>query len=244
MALLVLTVSGTVRAAETGTISGTLVAPKGVTAVTAVNRAEDTDKKYAGKIDPKTGKFTIEKLPLDATYDVVIDFGKVRLEGINLKVPPSDFEEEQPLTKEDRATITKICHTLNKFENEIEVMTIVGNCQHAAVILNKKRTTPFYESKPGEMIWRLELWHFDKPEEDWIKSQEYLAIGFYRERLQKTEFAKKNLTLDPELGGFTLSKKERNVDIGKVKMPDDKAGVKLRSGKNAGGGVPDKKTEK
>ena len=67
-------------------------------------------------------------------------------------------------------------------------MVVSGNCQHAAVLLNKKRTTPFYESKPGEMIWRLELWHFDKPEDDWIKSQEYLAIGFYRERLAEERF--------------------------------------------------------
>ena len=33
-------------------------------------------------------------------------------------------------------------------------MTITGNIQHAAVILNKLRTKPFYESKPGEVIWR------------------------------------------------------------------------------------------
>ncbi len=117
---------------------------------------------------------------------------------------------------------------LNKFENEIEIMTITGNCQHAAVLLNKKRTTAFYESKPGEMIWRLELWHFDKPEEDWIKSQEYLAILFYRERLQKTVFDKKSLTLDPALGGIALSAKTKTVDLGKVMLPDGKAGIKLR----------------
>ncbi len=216
------------HAADLGTITGTIVAPKGVTAVTAVNRADEVDKKYKGSVDAKTGKFTIDKLPLGATYDVVIDVGTVRLEGVNLKVPRSDFEEEQPLTKVDRAAITKICKLLNKFENEIEIMTITGNCQHAAVLLNKKRTTPFYESKPGEMIWRLELWHFDKPEEDWIKSQEYLAILFYRERLQKTAFEKKALTLDPELGGISLTAKEKMKDVGKVALPDGKAGIKLR----------------
>jgi hypothetical protein len=216
------------RVPETGTITGTILAPKGVTAVTAVNRANEVDKKYKGALDAKTGRFTIEKLPLGATYDVVIDVGAVRLEGVNLKVPPSDFEEEQPLTKEDRSAITKICKLLNKFENEIEILTITGNCQHAAALLNKKRTTPFYASKPGEMIWRLELWHFDKPEENWIKSQEYLAILFYRERLQKTAFEKKALTLDPALGGISLTAKTKTVDLGKVTLPDGKAGIKLR----------------
>ncbi len=195
---------------------------------------EEADKKYKGTLDAKTGKFTIANLPLDATYDVVIDVGPCALEGVNLKVPPSDFEEEQPLTKEDREAITKICKLLNKFENEIEIMTITGNAQHAAVVLNKKRTTPFYESKPGEMIWRLELWHFDKPEEDWIKSQEYLAIPFYRERLQKAAFEKKSLTLDPALGGISLTAKEKSVDVGKVLLSDGKTGIKLRKNTELG----------
>jgi hypothetical protein len=240
LALLLLELAAPVRAADTGTITGTLVAAKGVTAVTAINRAGETDRTYKGTLDAKTGKFTIDKLPLGAAYDLIIDAGAVRLEGVNLKVPPSDYEEEQPLTKEDRTTITKICKLLNKFENEIEVMTIAGNCQHAAVLLNKKRTTPFYESKPGEMIWRLELWHFDKPEEDWIKSQDYLGIIHYRERLQKSAFAKKALTLDPALGGIALSAKAKSVDVGKVALPDGKAGIKLRPVGNALRGVPDK----
>ena len=178
------------RAAETGTITGTIVAPSGVTTITAVNRADEVDKQYKGTFDAKSGKFSINKLPLGATYDVVSDWGAVRLEGVNLKVPPSDFEEEMPLTKEDTSAISKICKLLNKFENEIEIMTITGNFQHAAVVLNKKRTTPFFESKPGEMIWRLEVWRFEKPEEHWIKVQDELALVLYRQRLQKTVFAK------------------------------------------------------
>ena len=212
----------------TGSITGTVADPKGVTAVTAVDRGDETPKTYKGKIDAKTGKFSIDGLPLGRTYDVIIDAGGVRLEGVNLVAPPSDFEEEMPLTKDDVAAITKISKALNKFENEVEVMTVVGNCQHAVVILNKKRTTPFYESKPGEMIWRLEVWRFEKPEEDWLKSQEELGIVLYRERLQKSAFAKKALTLDPALGGIKLTAVEKARDVGKVTMPDGKAGIQLR----------------
>jgi len=215
-------------AAGKGTITGVIDKPEGVTSVIAVDRSEEKDKKFTGTLDKKTGKFTIADLPLGKTYDVVIDAGAVRLEGVNLKVKPSDFEEEQPLTKKDIEDITKIAKALNKFENEIDVMVISGNCQHAAVLLNKRRTTPFYESKEGEMIWRLELWHFLKPDEAWLKDPEELAVMFYRERLQKSAFEKKSHTFDPALGGITLTDKEDSRDVGKVASPDGKPGIKLR----------------
>ena len=217
-------------AADTGSITGTVDKPKGVTAVAAVDRSREKDKRYPGKIDPKTGKFTITGLPLGKSYEVVIDVGKTRLEGVNLKVKPSDFSEDPELTKSDVAEIKKICKQLNKFENEIDVMTVTGHGQYAVAILNKRRTTPFYESKPGEMIWRLEVWHFEKPDDEWVKDQDELGIIFYRERLQKSDFAKKSLTLDPALGGIKPTAKQKTIDLGKVALPDGKAGIHLRKG--------------
>src|SRR4051812_43044779 len=107
------------QGAGTGTITGTIDKPGSITKITAVDREPEPPKRYPGKVDARTGKFIIEGLPLGATYDVLIDAGNVRLEGINLKVPRSDYEEEQPLSKEDVATITKIARDLNKFENEV-----------------------------------------------------------------------------------------------------------------------------
>jgi len=60
------------------------------------------------------------------------------------------------------------------------------------------------------------LWHFDKPEEHWIKSQEELGVIFYRERLQKRDFEKKSLTLDQKLGGVKLTAKEPAADLGRA----------------------------
>ena len=81
------------------------------------------------------------------------------------------------------------------------------------------------------MIWRLEVWRFEKPEEKWIKSQEELGVIHYRERLMKEAFAKKALTLDPALGGLRLAEKEKTLDVGKITMPDGKAGIHLRTKK-------------
>jgi len=211
---------------RTGTLTGTVENADGVITVTAIDRA--TDGKFKGTIDPKTGRFTIEKLPLGAEYDVIIDTTDARLEGVNLKVPRSDYEAEQPLSKDDIATITETARALNKFEDTVEVMAVVGNIQHAAVVLNKLRTKEFVNSKPGEVIWRLELWHFEKPEETWVKEQDRLALVLYRERIQKTDFDKKALTLDPALSGLKPTVKETSLDVGKVELPGREKGIRIR----------------
>src|SRR5262249_48568938 len=116
------------KADETGSITGTVDKPALVTAVAAVDRISgNADKKFPGKLDAKSGRFTIEGLPVGATYDCVIDFAGARLEGVNLKVKRSDYEEEQPLTKEDVETIKKTTNSLNQFEDKVEVLTVQGN---------------------------------------------------------------------------------------------------------------------
>jgi hypothetical protein len=220
---------GTAAAAENGRLTGTIDKPKLVKAVFAKDRmSEEKDRIYQGRIDGKTGQFVVEGLPVDAVYDLIIDYDGGRLEGVNLKVPPSDYEEEQPLTKEDMAALKKTCINQSPFEDKIEVLAIEGNCQHAAILLNKLRTRPFYESKPGEVIWRLELWHFEKPEETWVKDQDELFIVFYRERLQKRVFDKKALTLDPRLGGHKPTAKKPALSLGKIELPGQDPGIRLR----------------
>jgi hypothetical protein len=211
-----------------GTINGTVDKPANVTKLTAINRA--ADKRFPGEIDAKTGAFTIKNLPLGATYDLLFEIGGgVQLEGVNLNVPHSDYEVEQPMTKADVKAVTEAAKSLNQFENNIEVMMILGNIQHAAVVLNKTRTTPFVNQVPGEMIWRLEVWQFEKPDETWIKNQDDLFVVLHRERLQKADFDKKALTLDPALGGVRLSDKQANVELGKVVLPSKERGIRLRT---------------
>ncbi|HBI45870.1 MAG TPA: hypothetical protein DDY78_23900 [Planctomycetales bacterium] len=219
---------GETIAAETGTITGTVDKPADVTKLMAINRGDD--KRFPGEIDAKTGAFTIKNLPLGATYDLLFEIGAdMKLEGVNLSVPHSDYEVEQPMTKEDVEAITEAAKSLNQFENNIEVMTVLGNIQHAAVVLNKTRTTSFVNQAPGEMIWRMEVWQFEKPDETWIKNQDDLFVVLHRERLQKADFDKKALTLDPALGGVGLSEKQANVELGKVVLPSKERGIRLRT---------------
>ncbi len=228
----VLALAAAARAA-TGSVAGTVDKPAAVTKVIAVNRAED--KRYPGEVDAKTGRFTVKDLPLNTTYDLIIEAGDATLEGVNLNVPHSDFEIEQPLTKDDVKAVTATVKSLNPFENNVEVMTVVGNVQHAAVLLNKTRTTPFVNQAPGEMIWRVEVWQFEKPDETWIKDRSGdLFVVLHRERLQKSDFEKKSLTLDPTLGGVAVTEKQPDVELGKVVLPSNERGVRLRDA-TAGG---------
>jgi hypothetical protein len=225
--------AGPLAAADKGRLTGTVDRPRRVTAVFAKDRTSDEkDKVYPGTINRKTGRFVIEGLPLNAVYDVVIDYGGARLEGVNLKVRPSDYEEERPLTREDAGAIKKGVLEQTKFEDKVHFLAIEGNAQHAAVLLHKLRTKPFYESKPGEVIWRLELWHFERPDETWVKDQDELFIVFYRERLPKTDFDKKAVTFDRRLGGHRLTAKRPAHDVGAVRLPPGKPGIRLRAEKS------------
>ena len=228
--LIVLAGSVVQAGAATGTITGTVEAPGQVVAVAAIDRA--TDKKYPGVVDAASGKFQIAGLPLGGTVDCLIDYQDgARLEGVNLKVPRSDYEEEQPLSAEDVETIKGQVRHLNKFEDEVAILTVQGNIQHAAVLVNKRRTRPFVNSKPGEIVWRCELWHFERPEETWVKVQEELFLVLYRERIPDADYQKKSLTFDPALGGTAVSPESPTINLGPVKRPDPKPGVRLRSTK-------------
>jgi len=220
---------------DTGSIEGSVEAPAGsLAAVFAVDRT--SGKKIAGTIDAETGKFRIEGLKLDAAFDVIIDFKPAtgsalsvwRLEGANMKVPRSEYEEEQPLSAEDIATVKEKIRGLNQFEDVVEIIAIDGNIQHAAVLVNKLRTKPFYESKPGEIIWRPELWHFERPDDTWVKVQDELFVILYRERIQQSEFAKRSVTFDSSLGGVRPTAESPRVDFGSIKLPDAKPGVRYR----------------
>jgi hypothetical protein len=228
-----------------GTLRGKLDPAAGVTAVTAIDR--DTGKRYPAKLDAATGAFAVSDLPLavvkksadgeteltGGTYDLLVDYPGGRLEGVNLAVKRSDFEEEQPLKDADRKKLTELTKSLSKFEDVFEFLAVEGNVQHAVVFVSKLRTKEFYNSKPGEVTWRVEAMHYlrvrpEDPEDPWIKSPDELGILHYRERLQRADFDQKAIAFDPALGGLRLTNETPARDVGVVKLPPAKAGIRLR----------------
>ena len=231
---------GPAVAQVTPRITGLISPTKGLTGVAAIERK--TRKKVVGKIvDAKTGRFAVAGLTAGRVYDLQVDFGqRCRLEGINLKVPRSDYVEEQPLAAEDIKVINTKVRRLNKFEDEVQILTIQGNIQHAAILITKLRTRPFFGSKPGELIWRAELWHFERPEETWLKRTDELFTVLYRERMQKSRYVQKSVTFDGSLGGIAVTSKNPRVELGRIAAPSTKPGVRLRGA----GSAVDKKDKK
>jgi hypothetical protein len=214
-------------AAEPGTIVASIANPDGVRSVAAIDRA--SGRRIEGEIDGEAGTITVGRLPLGAAYDLAIDFRSgARLEGVDLGVPASDYVEEQPLLEEDVATIQEKVGRMNKFEDQIDVLAVVGNVQHAAVLMSKLRTRPFYMSKPGEVVWRCELWRFERPEDTWVKVQEELFTTLYWERLPGSVFAEKNITFDARLGGLRPTTEANRIELGTIEPPPEEPGVRLR----------------
>ncbi|HEV3024356.1 MAG TPA: hypothetical protein VGX76_17895, partial [Pirellulales bacterium] len=178
--------------AQTGTVRGTLEGCDAATTLALVDR--QTGKKHAAELDAATGQFAVAELPMTGAFDLLIESPNALVEGIDLSVPRSDYEEEQPLTDDDVRTIRQKVASLNQFEDTVEVLAVEGNIQHAAVLVNKLRTKPFYGSKPGEIVWRVELWHFERPDENWVKVQDELFLTLHRERLAQTAYKKKSVT--------------------------------------------------
>jgi hypothetical protein len=252
-AVAALLLAGSAFAAEkAGSISGTLDKSAGVKAVRVIDRNADADPKKAvvvhdARYDPATGKFVADGLPLprvekddtgehsyNGVYDlqVVYESGAV-LEGVNLKVPRSDYVEEQPLAADDPEKLKALVKRLSKFEDTFDFLAVEGNIQHAAVLVSKLRTQPFYDSQPGEVTWRVEVYRFEKPEDHWVKRQEDLFVVHVRERLQKADYEKRSRTFDPALGGLALSADKRDLTLlDTISAPDPKPGVRLRGKKD------------
>lgn len=207
-----------------GAIAGRLGEGAEASAVAAIDRR--TQRRYEGVLE-RDGTFRVSGLSVGTCYDLVIDYQQARLEGVDLRVPPSDYEEEQPLTDEDRQELRERMQRLNRFEDVLEFLAIEGNVQHAAVLVNKLRTRPFFGSKPGEVIWRAEIWRFTRPDDHWVKSSDELFVVLYRKRFLRQDYDQQAITFDPRLGGLCPTAEMPVIDLGTIVLPAPRPGIRL-----------------
>jgi hypothetical protein len=75
----------------------------------------------------------------------------------------------------------------------------------------------------------LELWHYERPEETWFKSQDELSIVLHRERLERSRYDEKCLILDPHMGGLVPTEEAPEIKLGKIVIPENKPGINVRN---------------
>ncbi len=159
-----------------GVITGRLINAK-VVQLHAVRRS--TKEKYTSQsFDPQTGEFAFAPLPADATYDLVavLEDGRI-IEGIDLEFVDERLNalaslrrEYLGMTPEPRQTFTTLdSNAIKAFIAQIEdfmdirrALYIRGIGDKATVLVELLRVRSFYASESDEVIWRVELWYFQR----------------------------------------------------------------------------------
>jgi hypothetical protein len=168
---------------KSGGIAGKISAGKYVLAsVEACCR--ETGKKHQPEFwDKTTGQFEFRNLPGDTIYDMRITTadGSV-FEGADMSMPDRRLTElaemrkkilgvplPQPrdFTKADADEINKLVTGTKGFADISRTMIIKGHGRRAAALVELIRTGKVVELKPGQIIWRVDLWYFEHTGDAW-----------------------------------------------------------------------------
>jgi len=121
---------------------------------------------FPGTYDGATGRFRIENLPAGA-YDLRLIVPGGRVDGVDMR--PIE-ESDEPFTGEDERMIRDfIANYPDSFIDIHRPICIRGNGRHAKVILECIRARRFHSGKPNDIIWRVEVWRFEKHTGAWIR---------------------------------------------------------------------------
>lgn len=228
--------AGTARAGATGSITLTLapMQDRRVVKAVAIDRSPQIlttskgvkrdigmgSRTYPGAV--AKGVIRFAHLPLTGRYDLKLTFdnGAV-LAGWDATVPPSAYVGDPPLRPVDRAAIEKKLANdqFTAFSDEVRVLDITGNADHASVLVMKLRKRPTVGGPKGAKPWifRIERWAWytgDGPTwTPWFKRPFYALT---RERIRPQAFRSLRLGYVRSLGGIALARQKPAVRIGPV----------------------------
>ena len=201
-----------VRPATSGDVSGAIKPASGVESLSAVSRV--TGKTYPpAEFNKAAGTFLFKSLPGAATYDIVVKTADGRsIEGIDLdfvdqemlqqaqerrkelKLPP---ERQKAFDAADVAELLKYVKDLQDFCDIRRAIYIAGHGRRATMLV-ELMAEHFYDQKPGELIWRVELWYFEYQFGGWerVANQERVL---QRQRMQKGAWQQIDVEYYPQL---------------------------------------------
>ena len=199
-----------------GAIRGTLTPAALVTELGAVSRV--TGKTYRpAEFDRSTGRFTFGDLPGDARYDLTVALtdGR-RIEGIDLDFVDHRLlrlaeqrrielglpgQTQRDFTAADAEAIVKFVAELKDFMETRRVLYVSGQGARATAMVELIRVDEFHASKPGEVIWRVELWYFQFTYGGWQRLDNQERV-LRRERLPLDQWRKIDVTYYPALSVY------------------------------------------
>jgi hypothetical protein len=145
----------------------------------------------------------------DTPYDVrlALKDGRV-LQGVAMNWPGLDAPDPEAaeLTDEDRAEIQRLVADVPSFYDRSRILLLQGNRDRVVSLVELVRDRAFHDSRPGEVIWRVELWYFRFRHGGWERVSQQNRV-LRRERFSREQFQQTTSQLRwlPELGGIVLT---------------------------------------
>jgi hypothetical protein len=204
------------RPPQKGRLQGRLRPAENVTRLQAVSRV--TKLAYSpAEFDKAGGKFVFQDLPGDAVYDLCLTTADGRaLEGIDLEMPDARLARladarrkqlglrppaEHAFSADDANAILQYVAAMEDFMDLRRTIYLQGHGWQAAALVELLRTKEYYAAKPGELIWRVEIWYFQFSHGEWERIPESERV-LRRERGPHEKWAQIDVEYYPELSAY------------------------------------------
>jgi len=123
---------------------------------------------YTGAYDKATGRFRIEGLP-PGIYDLRLVMTDGHVDGVDMRLTD---DTKEPFTEDDERAIRDfIANYPDSFNDIHRPVLLRGNGRQAKVLVECIRARQFHSGNPGEIIWRVEVWRFEKHTGAWVRSR-------------------------------------------------------------------------
>lgn len=187
------------------------------------------------QMHPKPGRvegtrIVFEDLREGVAYDLRIETDAGLIQGWDSRVPPSDYEPEQPLSDDDRTAIFAKIEKMERkaFYDDVAVLDIAGNLQNAAVLVYKFHRRGFVEAEDRgpDLVWRVDRLQYENPEEQsWVPHGKLAFYALERHRVTRSQAEALRVLMDRRLGGITPTADRADVDLGTLRLPAPPPGV-------------------
>jgi len=226
------------------TIRGKLAPPDRAKSAFLWERA--SDRKVPVTIDPKTGTFEADDLPL-GLWDLVVETPWGRLEGVDMTPILSEYDALIPaeyrtedlglpakgaFTDEDRRWVERQVLEVKRYESRVRILALRGTADVAVVLVELTQEQPFVGekgdpstlsgssrawSRGDEVTWRVEKWVYEKKYGGWVQ---FRTRVLYRRRVPRAEWQAWGWQFEPALGGFAITDDRTEPVTIELTIPD------------------------